>query len=92
VQICGTGSAARIADLLIGKEPRYASALRLKAATSGLLDRLDEGHEAVRRLLAISPWVSIAAMRTFYDAPLRQNRRGLENMLTGLRRAGLPEG
>jgi hypothetical protein len=67
-------------------------ALRLKVATSGLLGRMDEAREYVRRLLAVHPQASVGWFRAFWETPMRCNPRTLAKLLEGARLAGLPEG
>jgi adenylate cyclase len=68
--------------------------VRLRAASLGLLGRVQEGRQAVERLLTISPRMTIALTRTYYDIDLNHLFKTpgvVEAMCEGLRRAGLPE-
>jgi len=85
--------ASTAADRSLNELPDFPPALRLKAAICGLLGRIEEGREYVRRLLAVNPQATLSALRTYYEpALLRHNPRGLENYLEGLRVCGLPGG
>ena len=69
----------------------YAPPWRLRAASFGLLGRLEEGKEAVLRLLALSPDETCASSRIYYT-PTYLAPGAVDAMVEGLRRAGLPEG
>ena len=84
--------AADAADKTLYEQPTYSPALRLRVATSGLLGRMDEAREYVRRLLAVHPEASVDWFRAFWEAPMRNNSRTLAKLLEGARLAGLPEG
>jgi tetratricopeptide (TPR) repeat protein len=77
------------ADRVLQESPNYPSGLRVKAATCGLLGRLEEGREWVRRLLAIDPHMTVSSIRLSYELFLQKPH--LEAYLDGLRKAGLPE-
>jgi TolB-like protein/DNA-binding CsgD family transcriptional regulator len=83
--------AEKIIDQVLTREPGFPPALRLKLAICGLAGRTAEGREYVKRLLAVNPGASIAAMKAYYDAPLRPHPQGLAAFLNGLRASGLPE-
>jgi adenylate cyclase len=77
-------------DKTLHVAPDHPPALRMKAATCGLLGRLDEGRVWVERLLAVNPDATVSSIRLFYG--LFMNKPGcLEAYLDGLRKAGLPE-
>jgi adenylate cyclase len=68
--------------------------VRLRAATLGLLGRIEEGRQAVERLLAISPKMTITLTRTYYEVVthnLFKTPGVLDALCEGLRRMGLPE-
>jgi tetratricopeptide (TPR) repeat protein len=68
----------------------YPPALRMKAATCGLLGQLEEGRLWVERLLAVNPDATVSGMRLYYG--LFMKKAGcLDAVLDGLRKAGLPE-
>jgi tetratricopeptide (TPR) repeat protein len=77
------------ADKALRAVPNHLPMLRLKAATCGLLGKIDEGREWIRRMLAHDPSMTISNVRLYYG-PLMQQPR-LEMYLDGLRKAGLPE-
>ena len=85
-------AAESAADKALNVAPKYVPGLRIKAIACGLLGRSAEGHDAVKRLLAIHPNELIQWMEAFWSSPMRRNPRLLLNMLEGARRAGLPEG
>ncbi len=71
-------------------EPGYMTVLRMKAALCAHLDRIEDARAAVRQLLEVQPWHTIA-----------RGHRGLARIYgpelaamhaEGLRKAGLPEG
>jgi hypothetical protein len=71
-------------------QPDHPGALRIKAATCGLLGRLDEGRVWVKRLLTVNPDTTVSSMRLFFGVYMKQPGC-LEAFLDGLRKAGLPE-
>jgi TolB-like protein len=68
----------------------YAPALRMRAATCGLLGRAAEGNEIVRRLLAVNPDASVSRLRDYHRVSMCRIPAALEAYLEGLRRSGLP--
>jgi adenylate cyclase len=77
-------------DRTLSEQPRLASAVRIKAAASALLDRLEEAHKCGGRLLDLHPGFEIApfvASIRIYAAP-----EFIALYAEGLRKAGLPEG
>jgi tetratricopeptide (TPR) repeat protein len=77
------------AEKALHESPNYAVALRIQAAASGLLGRLDEGRAWVKRLLAVNPHTTISRMRLYYGVCFRPEH--VAAFLDGLRKAGLPE-
>jgi TolB-like protein/class 3 adenylate cyclase/tetratricopeptide (TPR) repeat protein len=77
-------------DKMLHEAPDYPSALRMKAATCGLLGRLDDGRVWVERLLAVNPDSTVSSMRLLYGVFMKKPGC-LEAFLDGLRKAGLPE-
>ena len=70
------------------------SALRYRAASLGLLGRLDEGRDTVRRLLALVPDYSIARARHHIEFDMNNPFRTpgvADSLYEGLRRCGVPE-
>jgi len=84
--------AADAADRSLGEHANYPPALRLKVATCGLLGRIEEGRNWVKRLLAVNPDATVAGLRAYYQSRLWRNPSGLETYLKGLRLCDLPEG
>ncbi len=80
------------ADRALGEHIDFPPALRVKIASCGLLGRIEEGHDCVKRLLRVNPAATVAALRAYYEPRLRRNPQGLESYLQGLRLSGLPEG
>jgi len=78
------------ADVVLNERANYPRALGLKAASCGLLGRIDEGRACVDRLLAIDSQATVATFKAIYNAPFRRNSRALTKYLDGLRRCGLP--
>jgi hypothetical protein len=62
----------------------------MKAATCGLLGRLEEGRAWVKRLLTVIPDTTVCSLRLYYGVPMKKPGC-LEAYLDGLRKAGLPE-
>jgi tetratricopeptide (TPR) repeat protein len=85
-------AAADAADKSLAEHTNFPPALRLKVVTAGLLGRVEEGREHVRRLLAVNPDATVAKLKAFYEPLLRVNPHRLEPYLEGLRLCGLPEG
>lgn len=69
----------------------YVPAWRMRAACFGLLDRIDEGREAVLRLLALSPHETQSSLRTYYSVAIKKPE-AVDAFVEGARRAGLPDG
>jgi tetratricopeptide (TPR) repeat protein len=68
--------------------------VRLRAATLGLVGRIEEGRQAIERLLTISPAMTITLTRTYYEVVthnLFKTPGVVDAMCEGLRRVGLPE-
>jgi tetratricopeptide (TPR) repeat protein len=68
--------------------------VRLWAASLGLLGRIMEGRQAVERLLTISPRMTVALTRTYYEIDINHVFKTpgvVDALCEGLRRAGLPE-
>jgi TolB-like protein/DNA-binding CsgD family transcriptional regulator len=79
------------ADRALGEHIDFPPALRVKIASCGLLGRIEEGHDCVKRLLRVNPDATITALRAYYEPRLRRNPQGLESYLQGLRLSGLPD-
>jgi adenylate cyclase len=77
-------------DKTLREAPDHPPALRMKAATCGLLGRLDEGRVCVERLLAANPGTTVSSMRLYYGVAMKRPE-SIEAFLDGLRKAGLPE-
>jgi adenylate cyclase len=77
-------------DKVLREEPDLPTALRIKAASCGLLGRHEEARTWAERLLAAAPGTTIASMRLHYGLSMRKPGC-LEAFLDGLRQAGLPE-
>jgi len=71
------------------EEPTYPTALRTKAIACAHLDRIEEAREAVRQLLDLQPWNSVARTQQFYARLLGPQAAAI--YVEGLRRAGMPE-
>lgn len=73
------------------EKPDYSPAWRMRAACFGLLDRIDEGKEAVLRLLALSPNETQASLRHYYNLTMKKPG-AVDALVEGLRRVGMPAG
>ena len=87
-------AAVEFAKKALHDNPNYVTALRRLAAVLGLLGRLEEAHEAVQRLLAVAPDLTISDTRAYFemrgpDTP--GYRESSDALCEGLRRAGFPE-
>jgi TolB-like protein len=80
------------ADTVLSERPGYPFALGLKAASCGLLGRLDEGRKCIERLLSINASATVSAFGVILEAPMRVNPSGLKAYLRGLQLSGLPQG
>jgi TolB-like protein/DNA-binding CsgD family transcriptional regulator len=76
----------------LAENPKALPALRMRIATCGILGRIEEGRDAVARLLAEVPATTVASMKAHYCAVWHLHPRRLDDFLTGLRRSSLPEG
>jgi adenylate cyclase len=84
----------RYADVLdwtaqgLRTNPGGGALMRIRAASLGMLGRVDEGHSVVREVLAMSPDLTISYIRSGsgFKTP-----SVLDAYCEGLRRAGLPE-
>lgn len=93
-------SAGRYGDALVWLDrglrryPNHVVFLKQKAAALGLLGRTDEAREVVQHLCALIPDLTISRLRDvgaiLYKHVNRRSAVG-DALLTGLRRAGLPE-
>jgi Flp pilus assembly protein TadD len=66
---------------------RWDSTYWYLAAAYGHLGQTDEANKAIAKILALSPSVTVSRMRKL---PIRDKKR-LDILLDGLRKAGLPE-
>ena len=78
-------------DRTLKEKADYVPAWRMRAACFGLLGRLDEGREAVLRLLAFSPRETQASIRTYYSVSIKKPD-AVDAFVEGLRRVGMPPG
>jgi TolB-like protein/DNA-binding CsgD family transcriptional regulator len=83
-------AAVAAADVVLRERSGYPMALRLKAASCGLLGRLEEGRKCVERLLSINADETVSAFGAMYEAPLKSNPSGRQAFLRGLQLSGLP--
>jgi adenylate cyclase len=68
--------------------------VRLRAASLGLLGRIEEGRQALERLHRISPGMTIALTRTYYEIDMNHIFKTpgvVDALCEGLRLAGLSE-
>lgn len=70
--------------------PTYSPALRLKIAICALQGRMEECSKWVARLLAAVPETTLANLEQHYEPSIR-DAACRETLLSGLRKAGLPE-
>jgi TolB-like protein/class 3 adenylate cyclase len=77
------------ADRALREEPTYPAALRTKAIACAHLDRIEDAQEAVRHLLGLQPWNTLARTQQFYARLFGSQAAAI--YVEGLRRAGMPE-
>ncbi len=77
----------RLADEVITANPNLPPPHRQKAAAYAMLDRLDEAHREIERLLDLMPDFTLAKVRQFVPTP----PEAIERHIEALRKAGLPE-
>jgi tetratricopeptide (TPR) repeat protein len=78
----------------LGRYPTYVPLLRYRVAALGLLGRTEEARQAVARLLALVPNLTIARIRHHVEIEMKNPYKKpgvVEAYYEGLRRAGLPE-
>ena len=81
-------------EMALREVPHSATPLRYRAASLGLLGRLEEGRQAMQRLLDLVPNFTITRARRFieFDANNLFKTPGVAGALyEGLRRCGVPE-
>jgi adenylate cyclase len=74
--------------------PNHAASLRYRAASLGLLGRLEEGRQVVHRLLELVPEFTIARARRHIEFDMNNvfKTPGVaDSFYEGLRRSGVPE-
>ena len=74
--------------------PKHAAALRYRAASLGLLGRLNEGRRVVQRLLELVPNFTIARARRHIEFDMNNIFKSpgvADAIYEGLRRCGVPE-
>jgi adenylate cyclase len=79
---------------LLERFPNVAPALRYRAASFGLVGRLEEGRKVVQQLLALVPNFTVLRARRHYEFDLNNAFKtpGVTDALyEGLRRCGVPE-
>ena len=87
-------AAVEWSDKALRDRPRSASALRYRAASLGLLGRLEEARQAVQRLRELVPNFTIARARHHIEFDMNNlfgKPADREAFYEGLRRAGVPE-
>ena len=77
------------ADRSLRELPRYESALRNRIVACAQLGRIDEARDGLRRLLEITPEVTIARYKALYK--VTHPPKIIDLYVEGLRKAGLPE-
>jgi adenylate cyclase len=78
------------ADRALQEQPRFVIPVRLKKALCAHLDRTQDARECLARLLELQPGLTITKYKT--AAEVWFSPEFLAWYLTGLRKAGLPEG
>jgi adenylate cyclase len=76
------------------ERPKYAAALRYRVASFGLLGRLEEGRQALQRLLELAPDFTIGRARRHIEYNMNSILKSpgvADSLYEGLRRCGLSE-
>jgi TolB-like protein/class 3 adenylate cyclase len=79
---------------ILRDKPNYMTALRYRAASLGLLNRVEEGRQVVRQMLELVPTFTIAWVRKHIEFGINNafKKPGVADALyEGLRRSGTPE-
>ena len=79
---------------ILRDRPNYLPALRYRAASFGLLGRLDEGRQVIRQILELVPAFTVARVRKHIELDTNNafKKPGVADALyEGLRRSGAPE-
>ena len=87
-------AAVEWSDKALRDRPRSAAALRNRAASHGLLGRLEEARQTVQRLREVMPDFTIARARRHIEFDMNGlfgKPSDREAFYEGLRRAGVPE-
>jgi TolB-like protein len=85
-------AAVEFAKKSLHDSPNFVPPLRRLAGLLGLLGRLKEANEAVQRLLAVAPDLTISDTRAYFEmGDISGYRESCDALCEGLRRAGLPE-
>jgi adenylate cyclase len=87
-------AAVEWSDKALRDRPRSAAALRYRAASLGLLGRLEEARQTVQRLRELMPDFTIARARRHIEVDMNNvfgKPADREAFYEGLRRAGVPE-
>jgi tetratricopeptide (TPR) repeat protein len=82
--------AADWAEQTLREEPGYRAALSCKTAACALLDRVDDARATLSQLIEAQPGLTIARYSAFWSRIFSPALMAI--WLTGLRKAGLPEG
>jgi len=80
--------AIRWADRALAAQPDYRPALRIKAACSAYLDRMEEARDWLGRVLEIEPGLTITRLKALMP---QFSPQLMARFAEGLRKAGLPE-
>ena len=83
-------AAADWAEQTLREEPGYRAALTCKTAACALLDRVDDARATLSQLIEAQPGLTIAQYSAFWSRIFSPALLAI--WLTGLRKAGLPEG
>ena len=78
------------ADRTLREEPGYRAALVSKVIVCAHLDRIEEARAALNQMIETQPGLTIARYRTSWSRAFSPEIMAIS--LTGLRKAGLPEG
>ena len=79
------------ADRTLHAQPRYVVAMRFKLVCLAHLGRTEEAGELLKRVLELSPGLTIAAWETSYATTSVFSAELLARYVDGMRKAGVPE-
>lgn len=78
-------------DRALLQDPYYPGSLRMKVATSAILDRAEDAQDHARRLLRVNPEAGIAGMRDYWGPWVRYTPDAIAAWLAAWQRVRMPD-